>query len=466
MLNFPILKQTEKNTFSISAFEGLDRRVEAGEKTLSHTKNISVSALPILSTRNGRKKLFTPEAGEKITGIFIFDKAYMTTSYGGRTRLYCGDSFASMSRVFTSNADELVTSMLCVYDGCITLFNLKNGSETDNTIHTPIGSISTVSRRSCPNFTDITVFAGRIFGCSRNRIRACAYRDISVWSPGEEGADPERDAYTKIFELKSHFTACTTYKNRAIFFTADEMYELYGNSPLQFKLVKVADVGCISRFAISQVDGKLFFVSKDGVMKYTGTTPVLISDALCDIPSLKNGQYEASLCSAGKTLYISYGGSEQNSLYSYNTELGFFAREDELLGVCAAGVDGKAFIASQDGLWQLDVDREKDRESNDGADFEWEIVTQDIHHYCAAKKRSASLNFYLIQKERAAVKVYCAYDGGEFELVGAVLPKSRGAVCIPLENRDFESIRIKICGRGQAQIHYLSRIFSLGGRVK
>ncbi len=466
MLDLPKLTPITKNTFTISAFEGLDKRVGAGENTLFHTKNMSVRDLPVLSTRKGRKKLFTPAEGEKITGIFCFDRAYMTTALNGKTRFYCGDDFSSLTHVFTSEDDELVTSLMCVFGKMICLFNLKTESHSRNMIYATPAGMSFASRYEAPDLVDVTVYAGRVIGCRRNQLRGCAYGDIYVWDSTVEYEDRTRRAYFENFETKSNFTACTTYKNRAIFFTADEMYELYGNNPDQFNLVKIADVGCISRFALCEVDGKLFFVSKEGVMKYTGTVPALISDALCSIPTTDAGIYSAALSGSGRTLYVCYKSAESNSFYTYNTETGLWAREDDFEGKSGASMYGKTYFATDDGVWELEKNYNDDPVSNDGASFDWEIVTQDIHYYCPLKKRSASIDFYLVQSIRSRVCVYVAYDGGEFELVRALLPQSNGAVCIPLGNRDFESIRIKICGKGEAQIHYLSRVFSLGGKIK
>ncbi|MEE1279468.1 MAG: hypothetical protein UHH95_01385 [Oscillospiraceae bacterium] len=466
MLNLPTLSQITKSTFSISAFEGLDRRVGAGEKTLYHTKNMSVRDLPILSTRRGRKKLFTPQAGEKVTGIFCFDKAYMTTSYNGRTRFYYGDDFSSLTLAFTSEADELITSLMCVFDNRVCLFNLKTELGSKNTIHATPSTMSFASRYEVPDFVDVTVYAGRVIGCRRKQLRGCAYGDFSAWDSTAVYDDPTERAYFKNCETKSNFTACTTYKNRAIFFTADEMYELYGNNPDQFNLVKIADVGCVSRFALCEVDGKLFFVSKEGVMKYTGTVPVMISDSLCDVPRADAGKYSAALCGSGRTLYVCYKGNEDSSFYTYNTEMGLWSKEDDFMGKSGASMFGRSFFASEDGVWELEKSYSEDAENNDGASFDWEIVTQDIHHYRPVKKRSACIDFYLIQPRKTRVCVYAAYDGGDFELVRALLPHTNGAICIPLGNRDFQSIRIKICGSGEAQIHYLSRMFSLGGNIK
>lgn len=465
MFTFPTLTPITQNTFTISAFEGMSRKVGAGEKTLYNTKNMSMGGLPVLSTRLGRKKLFTPQKGEKITGIFGFDKAYMTTSYGGKTRLYYGNDFSSLSRIFTSEDGELVTSMLCIYDNKVCLFNLNIGLEAQTLMVSSITSIDFPTRYVAPTFNDVTVYAGRVIGCVRKQLRACAYDDIGDWDIYAEREDPTLGPYYKTFETKSEFTACTNYKNRAIFFTADEMYELYGNDPTQFKLVKVADVGCVNRFALGEVDGALYFVSKEGVMRYNGTVPVMISDDICNIPKAQNQAYSAALGGSGRTVYVRFEGERENSLYSYNTETKLWAREDDIPAIEVVNYCGNSFLATEDGLWELEKDYFEDSENNDGAHFAWELETQQIHHYCPTKKRSSRLEFYIRQKTPQRVDVYVSYDGCKYKLVRTVLNAKNSAVCVPLERLEFESIQFKFCGSGQAQIHYITNSFSLGGRV-
>ncbi len=466
MLVYPKLTPITQNTFQISAFEGIDRRIGAGENTLFHTKNMSVQDLPVLSTRRGRKKVFEAEQGETITGIFSLDRAYMTTAIGGKTRLYYGDDFSSLTCGFTSNDDELVTSMLCFFDNKLCLFNLKTAVGEQTLLVSSVSTLDFPTRYEAPSFNDVTVFAHRVIGCRRRQLRACRYEDISNWNADDLPEDPTQGAFFKNFETKSDFTACTTYKNRAIFFTSDEMYELYGKDPTQFELVKIADIGCINRFALGEVDGALYFVSKEGVMRYSGTVPVMISDSLCDVPLPKSENYQAALGGSGRTVYVRFWGRDGNSLYTYNTETKLWSREDDFAGICCVNYEGRSFFASENALWELEKDYDEDPVGNDGADFSWEVVTQDIHHYCPPEKRSSRLDFYIKQQKVARLDIYAAYDGGDFELLKSVISGGNRVVSVCLNKREYQSIRIKICGTGEAQIHYISRVFSLGGRNK
>ena len=460
MLVFPQLSQVKKQAFTISAFEGLDRRVGAGENTLLHTENMSAGNLPVLSTRKGRKKLFTSETGEKITGIYGLDMAYMTTEFEGHTRLYAGKDFSSLECVFTSSDDELVSSLLCKFGTRVCVFNLKTSADDGSMVGVILTAPTNPTRFPAPTMNDVMVYANRIVGCRKNQIRACAEGDVNNWDYREQGEDPTLAAYYSKHELKSDFTACTTYKNHAIFFTSDEMFEFYGSDPTQFDLVKIADVGCINRKALCEVDGELYFVSKEGIMKYSGSVPVKVSDELCNIP---NGT-ETALSGAGRTLYVKFDGERECSLYSYNTEIRIWTREDDCAVVDLTNYVGHAYLATETELFKLAVDVCEDGENNDGAYFPWEFILQENHNYCPYKKRSVRLDFYLKQPFTNKISVYAAYDGGDFSLVQTVSNKKNGVVSVLMRPRAYDSIKIKVSGKGQADIHYLTHTFSLGGR--
>lgn len=460
MLVFPKLNEPQKQAVTINAFEGLDRRVGAGEKRLFHTENMSAENLPVLSTRKGRKKLFTAEAGEKITGIYGFDIACMTTEFNGHTRLYVGDDFSSLECIFTSNDDELVSSLACKFGTRVCVFNLKTGIDDD----TMAGVIPTAplnpTRFPAPTFSDVIVYADRIVGCRKNQIRACAYDDILNWDHNKEGVKASVAAFYSKHEVKSDFTACTTYKNRAVFFTSDEMFEFSGSTTTQFNLTKIADVGCINRKALCEVNGELYFVSKEGVMKYSGSLPVMISDELCNIPKGS----EASLSGNSRTLYVKFDGERESSLYSYNTETRLWAREDAVAAVDLADYMGNTYLATETEIYKLGVDISADSENNDGTDFPWEFMLQDNHNYCPLKKRTSRLELYAKQPFANKISVYAAFDGGDFVLQKIESSKKNGVISVLMRPRAYDSVQFKICGKGQADIHYITHTFSLGGR--
>ena len=57
------------------------------------------------------------------------------------------------------------------------------------------------------------------------------------------------------------------------------MYELYGYTPSQFKILESAKVGCIDDKSISEVGGVLLFLCQSpGIQTYSGGFPRTISE--------------------------------------------------------------------------------------------------------------------------------------------------------------------------------------------
>ncbi|MBQ7800005.1 MAG: hypothetical protein IJ370_05890 [Oscillospiraceae bacterium] len=463
MLVFPKLNSIKRHSITINEFKGLDKRPAADLNTLSESSGISSKNFPALTTRRGRRTVFTAPSGERITGIFSHDKAYLTTSYNGSTRLYYGDDFSSLSLLYTANEDDLESSMFCFYDNSVCLFNLKALPTEQSLMTSTIGAIDIPTRTSAPIFTDVTIYKNRVFGCRKKQIRACANDRVTDWDQNAEVENLGERAYLKNIEAKSDFTACTTYKDHALFFNADEVYELYGNDAEDFELQKIADLGCVSRFAVCEVGGVLYFLSKEGVVRYNGSSISLVSDAICDYST---DDSKAVLGGGGSTLYLKIAGKKNECVYTYNTQTELWAREGLFEGSCSAFFGGKVYFTDGYCVYKMDTPYEDEPQENDGASFYWEAVTQDIHLDEPRKKLASKINLYIKRAIAGRVEVAISYDNGGFQTLGSFFTEGGKTVCIPLPKTKSEKIRIKVCGWGEAQIDYISFSYTLGGYSK
>ncbi len=463
MLVFPKLNEIKQHSLTISEFKGLDRRPNAAFNSLSDTSGISSKYFPALTTRKGRRTVFSAPSGEKITGVFSFDKAYLTTSYAGRTRLYYGDDFSSLSRLYTANADDITSSMFCVFDGLVCLFNLKTADTSQNAMASSITAIDVPTRFSAPVFNDITIYKNRVFGCRRRQIRACADDNVYEWDYNKTPEIIGNRAYFKSVEAKSEFVACTTYKEHALFFTENEVFELYGGDADSFNVYKIADLGCVNRFAVCEVGGVLYFLSKEGVVRYDGSSISLISDAICD-SSADNSK--AVLGGGRGTLYVKIAGKKNECIYTYNAEKGLWAREGLFEGNCSAFYNGKVYFSDGYYVYKMDTSYEDEPLDNDGNSFYWEAVTQDIHLDTPRKKLASKLNIYIKRAIAGRVEVAISYDNGEFQTLGSFFTEGGKTICIPLPNTKSENIKIKVYGWGEAQIDYINFSYTLGGECR
>ncbi|MBE6789197.1 MAG: hypothetical protein E7539_05970 [Ruminococcaceae bacterium] len=463
MLVYPKLNPLSLKEINITEFTGIDKRWNADEKTLFHSQNISAFALPALVTRNGRKKVFSAPSGERITGIFSFDKAYVTTVLAGVTRLYSGDDLSSLSLIYKAGTEDTATSLICKAGGNICLFNTRHEGEGSNMLVAHNGDFTQTERVSTPHFNDAVIYKNRLFGCGRWRIFASAYNEITNWNMNEERIDIEARAFEKSIKCESDFTACTTYKGHALFFTADELYKLGGKDNSNFELVKIANYGCVNRGALCESGGILYFVSKDGIVGYDGSRVWLALDKLC---GKETDSTKTILCGKGKGLYLNTTTQDGSCLYGFNTEAEGYVREDDFAGSCAVRHNGNVFFADNTDIYKFDVLYSEDAEGNDVRNLEWQVITQDICDFLPRNKRSSKLEIGAYMPFDNLIEVFVSYDGGDYEITHTISGVGYKDVCIPLTRANYNSVRFKLGGLGEAQIYYMRFACNVGTEEK
>lgn len=465
MFAFPQINERKKESSTISQFCGLDTRIGASVGCFKEQKNMSSMALPCLSTRLGRKKVFQRE-GEEIVAAFSFDKAYVLTVYNSVTRLYVGDDFSSLHLVFIANISEVASSLLHCFKRTVCIFNLKDVLTGTSLLTAPLASIDKPARTDAPDFTDVMTYAGRVVGCRKNQIRTCAYDNIYDWDYEADMKDLTQRAYLKNIPINSDFTTCVTYKNHALFFTDNEMYELYGDNPLEFELVKIADIGCLNRQSICQCDGVLYFLSREGVYSYGGTAPIKISNKITLQPVQSENGFEAALGGAGGVLYASYLTEDGRKLYTYDVERKTWAQEDGIEVVDIVGEFGRTYLVTKDCIYKADCEFKNGDADNDGQNFPWEVVTAPIYANTKTLKRAVSIAAFVEQKHAGEVEVYISLDDGKFELVSRDFFVGCKEITISLGDKHYQKLVLKIKGKGEAKLHYISQSYVSGGDIK
>lgn len=465
MLYYPRLTPIEREKTVLSDFSGINKNNNAPVNSLFDAKNISSVSFPLLETRRGKKCVFNIPENEEITGIFCYDRFYITTNFEGRTKLYYGDDFSQVSEKFLSLEEEGVSSLFIRFNNNICLFNLKKTSGETNVVVASPTSLDFPSRYETAFFNDVTVFGNRVIGCRKKQIRACAELDISKWeNQKDEEADLVNGPFLKNYEMKSEFTACTTFKNRAIFFNEDEMFEFSGRNNLQFTLTKIADVGCLNRHSLCEIDGRLYFLSKGGLMRYTGAFPERVSDKISLFPKKQNGKYSTALGGVNGKLYLKVTQDDQTAVYTFDTQSENFSKEDGDEVVCYASTSGKTFFADKKRVYELDCD--SDDTESDADSFEWEMVSQQIHNDNYKTKGCVNIELCMHNSNASRVEVFASFDGGEFEMIGSCLFCGTKTICIPVLHRKMRNLQIKLRGRGEARIHYLCQTLSKKGDSK
>ena len=297
-----------------------------------------------------------------------------------------------------------------------------------------------------PDIDYATIHYNRVFGVKGSDIRASKVGDFKEW---EDFSGTAMDSWAADVYSPGDFTGVTSYQDHVVFFKRDQMYELYGYIPSQFKVVESAKVGCIDYRSITEIQGVLYFLSDSGVMTYSGGFPRPISDKL-------NEKYiSGSAIGDGRKYYLSLNGE---NVYVFDTMFNTWMPylRANIIGFGRLGDKTYAL----DSLGDLNV-------LEDGIEFvEWEVITKDFDDGTFRKKSIKNIKLKVILDEKTELKIYVKLDNRGWVLHKTIKQNDRfysnkreSITTIPLKRAS--NYQIKIVGKGQA-IVYGEREFVVG----
>lgn len=372
-MKFSQLQEFPNTMNKALVFKGINKKEIIEDTELSDGTNLDSEMIPALSPRKPIKairKLSIPTYFGTVNG-----KHY----YIDGTDFY----YDGVKRgILTSGKKSIVD-----FNGNLVIFPDKKYYDYVEGIY---GSFNS------PDIDYATVHYNRIFGIKGSDVRASKVGDFKTW---EEFGGTELDSWAADVYSPGNFTAITSYQDHVIFFKSDQMYELYGYTPSQFKIIESAKIGCIDNESIAEVQGILFFMSEKGVQTYSGGFPRNVSENLNLIYVNK-----ASSIGDGRKYYVSVNGTTyifdtwQNAWYPY------IDREF----VCFSKTDNEIYGLSTDGnIYKLE----------DGVEIvKWSATTKLFDDGLFNKKSIKSIKLRARMDIGAELKVYVSLDEGDFKL--------------------------------------------------
>lgn len=116
----------------------------------------------------------------------------------------------------------------------------------------------------------LAVHANRVYAANKDNqtLAFSALRKYNDWKT-------IKDAGSITIETKDGqgCTGLASYANHIVYFKKNSIHELYGTSPLNYVMKTLTDdIGCVSHRSIQEVQGRLYFLSIDGIRAYSGGT--------------------------------------------------------------------------------------------------------------------------------------------------------------------------------------------------
>lgn len=331
---------------------------------------------------------------------------------------------------------------------------------------------ATISR-TAPELDYICEAGNRLWGCSSatHEIRGTKLGDPTNWNCY---LGISTDSYAATVGSAGDFTGIIQYMGYVHFFKEGCVHRLYGTRPENFQLVELpvrgVKAGC-SR-SLCTVNQILYYVSREGVMAFDGSSPVNVGDALGDVT------FTDCVCGAHQQkLYLSAivkgnaldgvdmvppewpgsrTGEEKTILYVMDTEKGLWHIEDETRAIAfAEAPTGDYYLTDGGEIWQIDGGEEDM--------ISWYGVSGDIGMDTAGHKWIRKITLRAAMERGARLNIDIMYDSsGTWERALTVETERKKTMALPIRTRRCDHFCLRYVGTGDVIIYSLAKTYDMG----
>lgn len=309
--------------------------------------------------------------------------------------------------------------------------------------------------RTVPDLDFVCENENRVWGCKGNTIHCSKLGDPFNFNVFDGLAT---DAYAVDTGSAGNFTGCVSYLGYPIFFKEDHIYKVYGTIPSNFQVMGTETLGvaegCERSLAVA--GEVLFYVSRVGVMAYSGGVPQCVSRNL--------GQQRLGQAAAGADglrYYLSAQGADQTwGLYVYDTQTKLWHREDETHATHFALSGGNLHLLDDLGqVWLVGQVSDPPEEAQKEKAVAWKAEFSDFTDGSPDKKGLFRLHIRLEVEEGGQVQAWAQVDSdGVWLPMGKPIgPTPKRSFQLPMVIRRGDHYRLKLTGTGGCRIYSITR---------
>lgn len=306
-------------------------------------------------------------------------------------------------------------------------------------------SITLTADRTAPDMDFICEQNNRIWGCSsdKHEIYGSKLGDPTNWQSFE---GISTDSYAATVGSDGDFTACIGHMGYVLFFKEHTIHKLFGAKPSNFQLntngMNGVREGCDKSLQI--INETLYYVGRDGVYSYDGSTPYLISKAF--------GQVRLQNAVAGQQdnkLYLSATDGTKYRVYVYNPQTTFWMIES---------VERFQYTVFDGSLIYADGSGKVRRISGGDGEITWYLESGDIREQSISNKYISKLMFNFWLAKGAIANVYVKWDDEpQWEHKGQVSSIANSTYTLPIIPKRCNKFRYRIEGKGGFKLIALGR---------
>lgn len=351
----------------------------------------------------------------------------------------------------------------------------------ENTWETTETAVNVTVSRTIPQMDFMCVNENRVWGCKDDTIYASKLGDPFNWNVFD---GVSTDSYSVDTGTPGVFTACVSFMGYPCFFKEDKVFKVYGNRPTNFEVMGAATLGVLPEayHTLAIAGETLFYLSRAGIVAYTGGMPAPIGAPLGDIPYF--GGWAGS---DGLRYYwsASYYDPENdlepaNEMLVYDTQTGQWHREDDLYArfFCYFS-EGLAlrFIAEVEeeqetryyimeyvtGINRVPVSTEYIR-AEDPAPSMLEFSDWDVGSF--GGKYPVRVWLRAEAEDGVTLTTYISYDGGNFEEADAWQPGGKRTEYHPVPIRRCDHWAIRLSSDGPFTLYAIEQELRVDGPAR
>lgn len=305
----------QKNKPIIINFKGYNGNSVIEEGEFTDMQNLSSRNYPCISPRIPRKV-----SRELVTGD--------PRLFAGSVLCYVlGQKFFYNHIEKGALAYSAYYTTMVEYSGKILIFPHKKVYDIATDTFGDLGSGTYPTAGSVPDIDFACVYENRVWGVEGNNIYASKLGDCTDWTTF---AGVATDAYATTVASVGDFLGIVAYANHVVFFKKSHTYELYNKTPETFRVLEVEKDGCIDNRSIVEINGVLYYYSKNGFKAYSGGVSRNI-----DYKLNQTVFTSVKACGDGRRYYASAKKylaplTYSDTLYVYDTLLDMWHIEDTL----------------------------------------------------------------------------------------------------------------------------------------
>ena len=302
-----------------------------------------------------------------------------------------------------------------------------------------------------PEMDGVFASDNRLWGYKGREMYCSALGDGSVWMDYDTLATSSWAATTKTGD---DITAGVDFGGTPVFFAENAAYKIYGENPKEFQYARQDIIGVTKgdHKSVAVGAGYIFYLSRRGIYAWTGGVPQLISAPLGEerITDAVGG-------SDGAVYYLSCKQDGRQNLYVFDPMTFAWVREDDTEAVDIRLRGRDLCMVTRGGDVHLIGDvYDEIGAVEDGVRYYLE--TADYNDGAVTQKSAKNI---LIQHELAGgeADVCVSYDGEPWNHVYTLYDTDGKKITsvIPLREKRYRTMRIRIEGDGEIVIYYMMR---------